>query len=371
MSKTSDVIVVGAGAIGCAIAERLSREGLFVTLIDRAHPGTEASWAAAGMLAPLAEAAHSTPPQLERLLETSHSLYREFIGEIEERSGLKIGFQGGGSLAVALDYQETKLLAGLLERMLANGKAVEELSFKQLRERHPALSEKVQSALFFPQDTFVNSRELVKALVTAAQNNGACLISNTAVVGLTVEGQNVTGVETVHGPIPGGKTIIAAGSWSGHLDRRLNLTIRPVRGQIVQLQSNTRCVSSLIHSSGCYIVPWPDGRTLVGSTLENVGFNKQTTAAAAQSLLAAAFALVPKLSTAAVTDVWAGLRPDTRDNLPIIGNSSLGNLILATGHFRNGILLTPITARLISELILSGAPSISLEPFRFDRFETE
>jgi len=368
MSKTSDVAVVGAGAIGCAIAERLSREGLTVTLVDRARPGREASWAAAGMLAPHAEAAHATPSELKGLLEKSHGLYPQFVLEIEELSGLRIGFQGGGSLTVALDYQETKILAGLLERTLAAGKAVEELSFKELRERQPALSEKVQSGLFFPDDTFVNSRELVKALATAAQNNGARLLCNTPVIGLRFEGQNVTGVETTQGPIVAGTTIIAAGSWSGLLGENLNLTIRPIRGQIVQLQADTRCVSSLIHTSGCYIVPWPDGRTLVGSTLENVGFNKQTTATAIQSLIAAAIEVVPRLSPAAVTGVWAGLRPDTRDNLPILGKTTFGNLILATGHFRNGILLTPITARLIAELILSGRPSISLEPFRVDRF---
>ena len=144
--------------------------------------------------------------------------------------------------------------------------------------------------------------------------------------------------------------------------------MRPIRGQIVELEDKPQSLRHLIHSTGCYLVPWPDGRVLVGSTLENLGFNKKNSAEGVRQLLNAAIQIVPKLAMASIRTFWAGLRPDTPDNLPILGKTSFSNYIIATGHFRNGILLAPITAKLIAELVLSGEPSISLEPFRPDRF---
>ncbi len=370
MSDASDVIIIGAGIIGLAIAERLSHEGLLVRIFDSGAAGQEASAAAAGMLAPHAEAAQSTPAQLTRLFEASHALYPRFIDEVESRSGMKVGFRTGGSLSVALDYQEARVLAGLLGRMQEADRHVQELDSHDLRKLQPGLSEQAQAGLFFPDDAFVNNRELVQALLAATQKNGAELFENMPVLEVLISGGRATGIRTADGRFSGGTVVVAAGCWSGLITDSIKLEVRPIRGQIVRLQVEKQFLSHLIHSSSCYIVPWPDGRTLVGSTLENVGFNKKTTAQGIHELLRAAIEVVPDIGRAAVIDTWAGLRPDTRDNLPVLGRTDIDSLILATGHFRNGILLTPITAQLISELIFGGTPSIPLSPFQLDRFNS-
>lgn len=371
MEPTSDVIIIGAGIIGCSIAHRLAREGLKVTVSDKGRPGGEASSAAAGMLAPHSEAAHGLSGQFSELCLASHHLYPDFVAELENETGIQIGYRTTGSIFVASDYVEAAALAGLLERQQAAGQPAEELTAQQVRELEPELAETIEVGVYLPGDHYVDNRRLMTALVAAAARRGVKFLTETPVVGLEFDGPRVVGVRLPGQIFTAGHTINAAGSWAGLIDQtgRLRLPVRPVRGQMVRLESQPQRLHHLIHSTGCYLVPWPDGRLLVGATVENVGFNKEVTAQGVRQLLNAAVKLVPSLESAPLREVWAGLRPDTEDNLPILGSGPISNLVMATGHFRNGILLAPITAKLITELLTTGQTSMSLEPFSPNRFE--
>lgn len=371
MRSSSDIIVIGGGIIGGSIAYRLAQHGGRVIVIERGLLGEEASKAAAGMLAPQAEAAHGLLDPMTKLCYASHALYPEFVAELEEASGIRIGYQTTGSIYLASDFKEAQVLAGLLERQLQTGKPAEEISPQQLQEMEPALTKQIEAALYLPNDHHVDNRQLMKALVAAASLRGVEFVTGTPVLGVEFQDERAVGVRVPGQTIYGDTIINAAGCWAGLVDSgaRLQLPVRPIRGQMVCLEKQPQPLHHLIHSSGCYLVPWPDGRILVGSTLENVGYNKDVTAKGVHQLLDAAIKIVPTLADAAIREVWAGLRPDTPDNLPILGATEISNLLFATGHFRNGILLAPITAKLIAELAVNGQPSISLEPFRPQRFD--
>ncbi len=370
MNKSSEIVVIGAGIIGCAVANRLANEGLKVTVIEKGWPGEEASRAAAGMLAPQSEGAHGLQGLLSDLCFTSHAMYPEFVQQLEEDSGMHIGYRKTGTVYVATDYTEAKILAGLHERQLKENRQSEELSDKTIHELEPALAENAQVGVFLPDDHQVENRQLMKALVSAAIRRGVKFITGTPVLGLEFNKNKIESVRTPESLIKGEIFINAAGCWAGNLEThgRIKLPIRPIRGQIVCLEKHPQPLNHLIHSSVCYMVPWQDGRILIGSTVENVGYNKDVTAHGMQQLLQAAINIVPSLATAAIHDAWAGLRPDSQDNLPLLGCTQIPNLIIASGHFRNGILLAPVTAKLITELIVHGQPGMNIEAFRPQRF---
>ncbi len=371
MNKTSDVVIIGAGIIGSSIAYRLASKGQNVAVIDKGHPGREATWAAAGMLAPHTEIAHSVPDVLLNLFEKSYDLFPEFIEEIRDASGLKIGYQTKGSILTASDFQEAKLLSGLFEKLATRGVKVEELGTHELQKTEPELAHSVETALFLPEEHYVNNRELLRAVVKAGQNKGVTFINDTPVTGFDFDRKHVQAIHLPDRDLFAETYINCAGSWAGLIDatNAIKIPVRPIRGQIIQLQLNPQKLNHLIHSSSVYLVPWPDGRTLVGATMENVGFDKTNTAGGFRHLIDAALNLIPSLQQAQVKDFWAGLRPDTPDNLPLLGKTSFDNYFIAAGHFRNGILLTPITAKLMSELIFTGKPSICLDPFDPLRFK--
>lgn len=368
--QATDVIIIGAGIIGCSLAYRLAKEGLTVRVIEKGRPGEEASGAAAGMLAPQSEAAHGLRGSFSELCLASHRLYPDFVAELEEETGITIGYRTPGSIFVASDYVEAAALAGLLERQQAAGQPAEELTAQQVRELEPELAETIEVGVYLPNDHYVDNRALVTALVAAAARRGVEFVTHTPVVGLEFDGPRVVGVRLPGQILTAGQTINAAGSWAGLIDQtgQLRLPVRPVRGQMVRLEWQPQRLHHLIHSTGCYLVPWPDGRLLVGATVENVGFNKDVTAHGIRQLLNAAVKIVPSLESAPIREVWAGLRPDTEDNLPILGGGPIANLVVATGHFRNGILLAPITAKLITEWLTTGQSSLPLEPFSPSRF---
>ncbi len=364
-----DVVIIGGGIIGCAIANQLATHGFKVAVLEKGELGQEASSAAAGMLAPFAEAAHSVPKALADLFEASHAMYSDFVAGLEAETGIQIGHQRNGSLLLATDYQEAKMLAGLLERQLAAGTTIESLTCGELTRLQPGLSPEVQSALFFREDQHINNRRLVKALVTSAVARGVTFLTGTPALEVVVEGTKVRAIRTPMEEIACHTAINCAGAWSGNIGP-VPPAVRPIRGQIVELQLRPQFLQHLVHAAGCYVVPWPDGRTLVGSTMENVGYCKTVTAGGILDLLSAAARVIPKLKSATLQQTWAGLRPDTSDNLPILGRTRIANYIMATGHFRNGILLTPLTAELISKLVISEKASLpQLAPFSPERFE--
>lgn len=366
-----DVVIIGGGIIGCAIANQLARHSLKVVVLEKGELGQEASAAAAGMLAPFVEASHSVPPALRGLFEASHAMYADFVARLEHETGINVGHQKQGSLLVANDYQEAKMLAGILERQLTAGATIESLSSDELHARQPGLSPDVQSALFFPNDQHVNNRRLMKALVASGVARGVTFLTGTPALDVIVEGAKVKAIRTPVEEIACHTAINCAGAWSGNMGP-VSAPVRPIRGQIVELEVRPQFLRHLVHAAGCYVAPWPDGRTLIGATMENVGYSKTVTAGGILELLSAASKTIPKLKNAKFQQAWAGFRPDTSDNLPILGRTHVSNYIIATGHFRNGILLTPVTAELISELVMTGKPCLpQLKPFDPARFEAE
>ncbi len=367
--RASDVIVVGGGIIGCAIAYALAKEGISVRLIERQEPGCEASRAAAGMLAPQSEVMHEPHGPFFELCRASLHLYPDFIAEIEEVTGLSIEYRREGALFLAFDFAEGEVLAAAYEKQKAIGLAIEDLTADEVREREPALSEAVQMALLLPEDHQVDNQKLMEALPLAAQRRGVEILTGQPVLGLMREKDRVVGVRTSHDVYTAACVINCAGAWAATVDphRHPPLPVKPIRGQIVVLRTRAPLLEHVVHSANCYIVPRRDGRLLVGSTMEDVGYEKRVTADALLRLLSAARQVLPAIERSTFVEAWAGFRPDTPDHLPILGEAEPG-LLIATGHFRNGILLAPITARLIAELVTSGQASRDLTPFHPHRF---
>ncbi len=373
--RTADVIVIGGGIIGCSIAFRLAQARLKVTVIDRGELGAEASGAAAGMLAPQGETVEPNP--FQEICTASRDLYPRFVAEIEELSGERVGYHAAGCLLVAVDEEEGAELAKVYNAQTRLGLAIERLDGRAVRERSPGLSSQIQCGLFVPGDHWVDNERLTEALVKACRRLGVKFLTGKAVTKLSVRSGRVECVETASALAAkrNGSTssadqfILAAGCWSSALvePHGIVLPTRPCRGQIMEFDSATE-LPLVVRAGIHYLVPRTKGRILVGTTAEYVGFEKAVTGAGLRSILDGAERIAPFVKELEFRRAWAGLRPDTADHLPILGYGELPNLIFATGHFRNGILLAPVTAQLISELVLSGSTSHSIEAYRPTRF---
>jgi len=368
-ANVADVAIVGGGVMGCAIAWRLAQRGVAVTVIERGIPGAEASSAAAGMLAPQMES-DGPGPMLELGLR-SRALYPGFAAELREVTGIDVGYEKCGILAVALDDAEERGFPAKLAWQLGRGLRVERLDGDGLRSLEPGLSTAVRSGLSFPDDAQVNPRELARALSHAAAAAGARFLQGHYVRRVRVESGRVQGVELDDELLPAATVVVAAGSWSG-LVEGVGLgphLVRPVRGQIVSIETRPpvlrRCVA--VHGRG-YLVPRRDGTVLAGSTMEAVGFRKEVTVGGLARILTLASTLVPRLVDAPVTGSWSNFRPLTEDQLPVMGPTQVEGLLLATGHHRNGILLTPATAQAMADLVATGRSAVDLAPFSPLRF---
>lgn len=363
----ADVIVVGGGVMGCGIALRLRQAGVRVTILERAIPGAEASSAAAGILAPQWEA-EGPGPFLDLCLK-SRALYAGLAAELRELTGVDIGYRPCGLLRVAFDASDVAHLKQTLAWQQGLGLRAELLDEAQAHEAEPHLSERALAALHFPDDHQVDNRLLVRALTMAAARTGATFRSG-YVRGVLEEKGRVVGVDVDGESLRADAVVLAAGAWSGlvqgvPMDPRV---VRPARGQMIQLQTRLPVLSRIVTSRKGYVVPRADGRVICGSTMEFAGFDKQVTADGLSRILGMALELCPALGSAPVDSTWAGFRPWTEDHLPILGPGPLPGLVLATGHFRNGILLTPLTAKLAAQVVLGEKPSEELSPFRYDRF---
>ncbi|HET9450994.1 MAG TPA: glycine oxidase ThiO, partial [Aggregicoccus sp.] len=365
-SGASEVIIIGGGVMGCGIALRLCQAGARVTVLERSIPGAEASSAAAGILAPQMES-EGPGPFLELCLR-SRGLYPAFAAELLELTGVDIAYLPSGVLQTAFDEDRAHHLEATVAWQRAMGLRAELLSGEEARKLEPALSAEVFAAAHFPDDHQVDNRLLVRALTMAAARVGARFRSG-YVRGVLEEQGRVVGVDVDGEALRADAVVVAAGSWSGlvqglPLDPRV---VRPLRGQMLQLQTRLPLMRRILVSPEGYLVPRADGRVIAGSTMEFAGFDKQVTAEGLARILALALRLCPELGKATVDSSWAGFRPYTEDHLPLLGPGPLPGLFLATGHFRNGILLTPITARLVAQSVLGEKPSVDLTPFRFDR----
>jgi len=368
-AAVADVAIVGGGVMGCAIALRLAQRGLAVTVVERGIPGAEASSAAAGILGPQWEAEGAGP--LLDLGLRSRALYAGFAAELRELSGIDIGFAKSGLLEVAFDEAGAQALATRWAWQRGRGLRGEMLDGGQVRAIEPHLGPAVRAGLRLPDEGHVNARALARALSQAAAIAGARFLQGHYVRRVVTAGDRVTGVELDGETLPAKTVVIAAGSWSSLVEGGgvPPPTVRPARGQMVAIEMRPPLFRHVIAAHGRgYLVPRLDGTVLAGSTLEMVGYRKEVTVAGLSQILAMVRALVPDLDHAPVVETWSNFRPYTDDHLPVLGRTGVEGLVLATGHYRYGILLTPITAQLITELITSGTATIDLTPFSVARF---
>ncbi len=368
--KTSGprVVVIGGGVIGGTVAWRLARRGADVILLERGQPGEHASSAAAGMLSPLKEA-EEPGPFLDLGLR-SLERYPDFVTAIEGVSGVDVAYRRDGRLDVALTdeaadglrtHQRLQADAGFDSRLLEPA---------EIRRLEPGVTTDAVLGLATEHDHQVDNRQLMRALWIAMGREGVDVRTGTAAVAVLREGDRATGVALVDGsPIDADYVVVAAGPWSGQLDLPQPLPVRPVRGQIVVLRTVPLVLGRTTWGPMCYLVPRRDGRLLVGSTMEEVGFRAEVTAGAVHRLLGIAARVVPALADAVVEGFQVGLRPASADGLPIIGpDPAVAGLFYATGHFRNGLLLAPETAERLTSMMLDGEEAEpAFDPGRFDQ----
>jgi glycine oxidase len=368
---SSDVIIIGGGVIGCSIAWRLSQAGLSVSLIEKGRIGCEASRAAAGMLSPQGES--QSPGPFFDLCLRSRALYRDFTQELFDVSGVDAEYKDEGTLAVVFDHENLEDRTAWARWQLDAGLPLEYVSATELRKLEPAVAKSAATAIFLPQEHQIENRRLMDALEIAIRHAGVAVLEGTEVISITREADRVTGVETTKGRIDGGTVIVAAGTWSSALLQPLglNANVVPARGQMLAVKSDVCPITRVLHSHSAYVVPRRDGRILIGATVEHAGFRKAVTIGAVNSLLNAALELVPVLADSEIIETWCGLRPDTADHLPILGFGGPENLLLATGHYRNGILLAPVTATLLTRTLTDNREPAELRDFSVERFRRE
>lgn len=371
-----DVVVVGGGVIGLTCAWRAAERGLSTAVVDPA-PGSGASTAAAGMLAPVTEL-HYGEEALLRLTLAAAQRYPSFVAELADRSGTCPGYRACGALSVALDTGDRAVLEDLHAFQLSLGLDVELLTGRECRRLEPMLAPSVRGGLLARGDHQIDNRRLIAALLVAAARVGVDVIRS-GVGSLLVEASGATGVELDDGTRLGaGAVVLAAGCRSGQMrgiPEEVLPPVRPVKGQILRLRVPksygsllSRTLRGTVRGFPIYLVPREDGELVIGATMEELGYDEQVTAGGVYELLRDAHALVPGITELPLVETIAGLRPGSPDNAPLIGPSTLPGLVLATGHFRNGILLAPVTADAIVELLATGSLPQLAQPFTPQRF---
>ena len=366
-SASFDVIVVGGGVIGLAIAREAARAGMSVCLLERGETGGEATGASAGMLAAQFEA-HEAGPLLSLSLQ-SRALYPDFVRDVEAESGLSIDLRREGAIVVALDEAERNELDRLAKAQHRLGLEVESLSRDDVRRREPAASREVTGGIRLPHEHTLDPRLLAAALRRAAERAGAEIRTGAEVSALLARDGVVRGVRLAPGlEVRAREVVVAAGAWSGSfaLPGIAAPPSEPVRGQMLCFLAPD-LIRHVVASGEIYLVPRSDGRVLAGATMEKAGFERRVTGAGLARLTAAALRLVPALADAAFHSAWAGLRPGAPDGLPAIGRAAEG-LVYACGHLRNGIVLAPITAVMVGRLLGGGSLDTAAAPFDPKRF---
>jgi len=363
-----DVVIVGGGIIGCAIAFFLAKSGVRPLVLERGQVGGEASSGAAGMLT--AQAHTDEPGPLLDLKLASRALYEGLAGELLDRTGLDIEYRRLGHVVPALSAEENETVERRVEWQKARGLPAVMLDAGEARALEPGLCPDVRGAGWFPEDHHVNNTAATQALASASTRLGGQVRTDCTVLDLVGEGERVTGVRTRHETVSAGSVVLCAGAWMQEFQRAagIPLPIIPAKGQMVVARLEPPALRHVVYGVAAYAIPRPSGEHIIGSTVEFVGFDRQVTVEGMTGILQAITRLVPAIHEAAMVASWACLRPAAPDGLPLLGRApGRPGLVIATGHFRNGILLAPITGKIIAELIVDGEPSISLEPFRPDR----
>ena len=367
-----EVLIIGGGVIGLSIARQLRRKGVEkITILERGQIGREASYAAAGMLAPHAETDQAD--DFFRLCHDSNKLYPDFAGQLLDETGVDIELDKSGTLYLAFSETDSKEIRQRFSWQRAAGLGVEHLSAEQARKIEPFVSPDVREALFFPNDWQVENRRLLRALQKYAVLNQIEIIENAEVKRLLITGGKIAGAQTASQTFTVQTIVLATGAWTSFIDADgFTLPkIKPLRGQMISYQTAKRLFRRVMYSPRGYLVPRLDGRILVGATVEDVGFDRATTAAGIEFLRENALEIAPSLVNLNVAEQWTGLRPFAADGLPIIGAlPGVENLHIAAGHHRNGILLAPLTAELLAEAIVTRTESERLKMFSPRRFQT-
>jgi glycine oxidase len=365
----ADLVVVGAGVIGLAIAWQAARSGRRVTVVDPAD-GQAASWVAAGMLAPVAESSFGEEPLL-RLNLLALARFPAFAAALEAATGLEVGLRREGTLSVAYDAGDRAVLARMAALRRSYGLAADELDAGACRRLEPFLSADAQGGVLSTGDWSVDNRRYLAALRTAAAAAGVATVTG-RVVRIDITGGQVSGVTLAGGAgMSAGTVVIAAGAWSstiGGVPARVR--VRPVKGQLLRLRLSAgmppvlrHTVRGTVRGSDVYLVPRADGEVVVGATSEERGFERTVTAAAVHDLLRDAMALVPVVGELELAETGVGLRPGTADNAPVVGRTELAGLLVATGHYRNGVLQSAATAEAVGALLDDEQPAPEWAPF--------
>ncbi len=376
MSERPDVVVIGAGIIGCSIALELAGRGRRVAVIERGVPGAEASTVAAGILAPHVE--HPDDSLLASLGEESRELHATWAERFRADDGIDVGFRRTGALVVA---HAPEAIDARCASHAAHSVAFERLDGTGARAIEPALSGRIESAVLLPSEAQVEPPKLLRAIALASELAGVRFVRS-LVRGVRIDRDRVTGVELESGMLEAPTVVVAAGSWtslvpgaggSGSPEGRALRDVVPVRGQLVHCEAHPRLVRRVVFGSGGYVVPRGDGRYVCGATTEDAGFEKETTLGGIHSVLERALVVIPELAAARFVSHHVNFRPGTRDGRPLIGRGAADGLLIASGHYRNGILLAPITAALIAGLVTNEPgraddPRLTaLDPLRFAR----
>jgi glycine oxidase len=379
-----DAVVVGGGVIGLACAWRLAQRGAEVAVLERGEPGAGATRVAAGMLAPVGELTFGEPELLELTLEAAR-LYPGFVAELEAATGESTGYERLGALHVALDRDEAAQLRRVHDLQRSLELEAEWLPPRRCRDLEPGLTPSFHGGVFAAGEAAVDPRALTRVLLAACEAEGVEVRTGTAVVDGVFEGERIVGVQTASrrsgtqevsdrrlvGEVRAETVLLAAGAWSGAtewLPEHARPPVRPVKGQVVELRGldPEPPARHILASERVYLVPRPDGRLVVGATVEEMGFDTVVTAGGVHELLREAYRLLPDVAEMELLGATAGLRPGTPDNLPLVGPGAIDGFVLATGHFRNGILLAPLAAQAVADLVCGRRSSFSRDGWEKD-----
>ena len=373
MAGASDIVIVGGGVVGASVAYFASIKGLSCTVLDKGRVGGGASHAASGALS-------SSPGSgpYARLGQRSRNLYHKLAPVIREESGVDIEFAQCGELILAFDEEDVIGLQGLARQFNALGEKAVWVSSDDLSQMEPSLNPAIPGAMFTPEVCRVNNQRLSGALAGAAAHHGATIMQGVEAVGLSFDDGRVTGVRTTSGTVPAGCVVLAAGAWTGMMDRWLygdespsverGAMVTPVKGVNLNLQPRNGSVNAVIHGSWGLLVPRNDGSMIVGATVEDAGFDCRVTAGDIHSILGIGAALVPSLADADLNWSVAGLRPRSADDMPSLGRlPGYENVLIASGHFRNGILLSLATGEALADILTESAQEwlSAFDPARF------
>lgn len=363
-----DVLIVGGGIVGCSLARELARGGPKVVVVERGSVGGEATSAAAGLLSPTFFAPATGP--LVDLCRKSSAMYESWVNELRADGAVDFGFRRTGLLSIACDVEEADQIKNSVPGDNFPGRRAEWLTAAELRKREPALAPHVMGAAFYPDDAHVDPARLIQEVARVAELQGVQIRENEPVRRLERNGKRITGVHTTNATYRPGLVVLTAGAWTGELASWIGLSMptRPIKGQLLFAECRVPPVQIPMHAGDALLIPWPGGGLLVGVTVEEAGYDAKVRLGSLHKILEHAMALVPQVKELAFSRAWAGLRPASADELPRMGPvPELENLWVSYGHFRKGILMAPLCARLMANSIVANRPVESLEPYQLNR----